>query len=240
MSLDFALEALNKILAVLPTTLMLFIFSVLLGLVFALIVLWMRMSSNRLLSGIAKTYIFIFRGTPLLIQIFLIFYGLAQFQFMKESWFWLVLKNRIASAVFVMALCTAAYQAEILRGGLLAVSTKEIEAARAIGMSGFKLLYRIIAPIALRQALPAYSTEVILTLKSTSLAGLIGVVEMTGIAQKIGRQALLDVPVLALAGIIYIALSYVIIFLLGLAERQLSPHLRFMPPSAQTPRTIVG
>ena len=117
MTLDFALEALSKILAVLPTTLLLFIFSVLLGLVFALIVLWMRMSSNGLLSGIAKTYIFIFRGTPLLIQIFLIFYGLAQFQFMKESWFWLVLKNRIASAVFVMALCTAAYQAEILRGG---------------------------------------------------------------------------------------------------------------------------
>ena len=98
MTLDFALEALSKILAVLPTTLLLFIFSVLLGLVFALIVLWMRMSSNGLLSGIAKTYIFIFRGTPLLIQIFLIFYGLAQFQFMKESWFWLVLKNRIASA----------------------------------------------------------------------------------------------------------------------------------------------
>jgi len=158
MSLDFALEALSKILAVLPTTLMLFIFSVLLGLAFALIVLWMRMSNNRLLVGLAKAYIFTFRGTPLLIQMFLIFYGLAQFQFFHLPVFWVILANRFWTAVMCLAFCTAAYSAEIFRGGLMAVPSKEIEAGRAIGMSGFKLLRRIIAPSALRQALPAYST----------------------------------------------------------------------------------
>jgi octopine/nopaline transport system permease protein len=107
-------------------------------------------------------------------------------------------------------------------------------------MSDFKLLRRIIAPIALRQALPAYSTEVVLMLKSTSLAGLIGIVEMTGVAQKLGRKSLEDVGVLALAGVIYLIVSFIIILLMGLLERKLSPHLRVMPPRAQTPRTIVG
>jgi octopine/nopaline transport system permease protein len=240
MNMPFILDTLRQILAVLPTTLALFALSVPIGCFFALVLVWMRMGSNRILSGFARSYIFVFRGTPLLIQMFLIFYGLAQFQFFHLPPFWWILVNRFATAVLALALCTAAYSAEIFRGGLLAVPSKEIEAARAIGMSGFKLLRRIIAPIALRQALPAYSTEVVLMLKSTSLAGLIGIVEMTGVAQKLGRRSLEDVGVLALAGVIYLVVSFIIILLMGLLERKLSPHLGVMPPRAQTPRTIVG
>jgi octopine/nopaline transport system permease protein len=240
MNMPFILDTLRQILAVLPTTLALFALSVPIGCFFALVLVWMRMSSNRILSGFSRSYIFVFRGTPLLIQMFLIFYGLAQFQFFHLPPFWWILVNRFATAVLALALCTAAYSAEIFRGGLLAVPSKEIEAARAIGMSGFKLLRRIIAPIALRQALPAYSTEVVLMLKSTSLAGLIGIVEMTGVAQKLGRRSLEDVGVLALAGLIYLVVSFIIILLMGLLERKLSPHLGVMPPRAQTPRTIVG
>jgi len=240
MNMPFILDTLRQILAVLPTTLALFALSVPIGCFFALVLVWMRMSSNRFLSGFARSYIFVFRGTPLLIQMFLIFYGLAQFQFFHLPPFWWILVNRFATAVLALSLCTAAYSAEIFRGGLLAVPSKEIEAARAIGMSGFKLLRRIIAPIALRQALPAYSTEVVLMLKSTSLAGLIGIVEMTGVAQKLGRRSLEDVGVLALAGVIYLVVSFIIILLMGLLERKLSPHLGVMPPRAQTPRTIVG
>jgi octopine/nopaline transport system permease protein len=92
----------------------------------------------------------------------------------------------------------------------------------------------------LRQALPAYSTEVVLMLKSTSLAGLLGVVEMTGVAQNVGRRTLHEVSTLCLAGVVYLAIGFLVILLLGWFERLLSPHLRVMPPSAQTPRTIVG
>ncbi|CAM5773554.1 nopaline transport system permease protein NocM [Labrys miyagiensis] len=240
MDTNFLVTSFQQILTVLPTTMLLFVLSVPIGAVLAVLLLWMRMSPNRFLSRFAKTYIFFFRGTPLLIQMFLIFYGLAQFQFFHLPPMWWVLASRFGTAVLCLALCTAAYSAEIFRGGLLAVPAREIEAARAIGMSGFKLLRRIIAPIALRQALPAYSTEVVLMLKSTSLAGLIGVVEMTGVAQAIGRRTLHEVATLALAGIVYLAVGFVIILLLGWVERILSPHLRVMPPSAQTPRKIVG
>ena len=237
---NFLITTFQQILKVLPTTLALFALSVPIGAVFAVLILWMRMSANPVLSGIAKTYIFFFRGTPLLIQMFLIFYGLAQFQFFHLPVFWVILANRFWTAVMCLAFCTAAYSAEIFRGGLMAVPSKEIEAGRAIGMSGFKLLRRIIAPSALRQALPAYSTEVVLMLKSTSLAGLIGVVEMTGVAQTIGRKTLHEVATLGLAGIVYLAVGFLVILLLGWIERMMSPHLRVMPPSAQTPRTIVG
>jgi octopine/nopaline transport system permease protein len=240
MDSNFLITTFQEILKVLPVTLGLFALSVPIGAVFAVFILWMRMSTNPILSGFAKTYIFFFRGTPLLIQMFLIFYGLAQFQFFHLPMFWVILANRFWTTVMCLAFCTAAYSAEIFRGGLLAVPSKEIEAGRAIGMSGFKLLRRIVAPSALRQALPAYSTEVVLMLKSTSLAGLLGVVEMTGIAQKIGRQTLHEVLTLCLAGIVYLVVGFLIILLLGWFERLLSPHLRVMPPSAQTPRTIVG
>jgi octopine/nopaline transport system permease protein len=237
---NFLVTTFQQILSVLPTTLELFVLSVPLGALFAVFVLWMRMSANPVLSRIAKTYIFFFRGTPLLIQMFLIFYGLAQFQFFHLPIFWVILANRFWTAVVCLAFCTAAYSAEIFRGGLMAVPAKEIEAGRAIGMSGFKLLRRIIAPSALRQALPAYSTEVVLMLKSTSLAGLLGVKEMTGVAQDVGRRTLHEVATLGLAGIVYLAIGFIAILLLGWVERKLSPHLRVMPPSAQTPRTIVG
>ncbi|RFB75653.1 ABC transporter permease [Methylovirgula sp. 4M-Z18] len=240
MDMNFLVTTFQQILAVLPTTLALFALCVPIGAVLAMLILWMRMSANPILSGLAKTYIFFFRGTPLLIQMFLIFYGLAQFMFFHLPPMWWVLASRFWTAVMCLAFCTAAYSAEIFRGGLLAVPAKEIEAARAIGMSGFKLLRRIIAPNALRQALPAYSTEVVLMLKSTSLAGLIGVVEMTGVAQAVGRRTLHEVATLALTGIIYLTVGFLAILALGWVERLLSPHLRFMPPSAQTPRTIVG
>ena len=108
MNMPFILDTLRQILAVLPTTLALFALSVPIGCFFALVLVWMRMSSNRILSGFARSYIFVFRGTPLLIQMFLIFYGLAQFQFFHLPPFWWILVNRFATAVLALALCTAA------------------------------------------------------------------------------------------------------------------------------------
>jgi octopine/nopaline transport system permease protein len=139
--------------------------------------------------------------------------------------------------VLSLALCTAGYTAEIIRGGLMAVPVGQIEAGYSIGLSGFSLLRRIIGPIALRQCLPAYSTEAVLLVKSTALASLVTVWEVTGVAQQIIQQTYRTTEVFICAALIYLFLNFVIVRLLGLLERRLSRHLRAMPVNA-APRAI--
>jgi octopine/nopaline transport system permease protein len=177
----------------------------------------------------ARGYILVFRGSPLLIQMFLVYYGLSQFPEVRHSFVWPVLREPFYCAVISLALCTGGYTAEIFRGGLLSVPQREIEAGRAIGMSGFKLFRRIIAPIALRQALPAYSTEIVLMMKSTSLASLVTVWEVTGVAQRLISQSYRTMEVFLCAAAIYLVLNFIIIRFMGLIEYRLSPHLRRRP-----------
>jgi octopine/nopaline transport system permease protein len=171
----------------------------------------------------------VFRGSPLLIQTFLLYYGVSQFVEVRQSIFWPVLRDPFNSAVISLALCTAGYTAEIFRGGLLAVPAREIEAARAVGMSGLTLFRRIIAPIALRQALPAYSTEIVLMMKATSLASLVTVWEVTGIAGKIITHSYRTLEVFVCAAAIYLVLNFVVIRLMRYLEYLISPHLRGRP-----------
>eukprot|EP01132_Coremiostelium_polycephalum_P007180 gene7180-8842_t len=178
----------KTLLAAVPMTLALFFLSIFFGGLLALLIVWMRVAKNPILSNFAKGYIFVFRGSPLLIQMFLVFYGLGQFGFIRYSFLWPFLREPFVCAVLSLALCTAGYTAEIFRGGLRAVSVKEIEAARSIGMSGFLLVRRIIGPIAFRHALPAYSTEIVMMVKSTALASLVTVWEVTGVAQRLISQ----------------------------------------------------
>ena len=127
---------------------------------------------------------------------------------------------------------TAGYTAEIIRGGLMAVPVGQIEAGYAIGLSGFSLLRRVIGPIALRQCLPAYSTEAVLLVKSTALASLVTVWEVTGVAQQIIQQTYRTTEVFICAALIYLFLNFVIVRLLGLLEVRLSRHLRAAPVQA--------
>src|SRR5690606_15643721 len=130
--------------------------------VFAMILALMRMSQIGVLDAIAHAYVFVFRGTPLLVQIFLIYYGLGQFRpTLQELGLWTFFREPYWCAIFALTLNTAAYTSEIFRGGLQAVPHQQVEAARACGMSGFLLFRRIIFPIAIRQALPAYGSEII-------------------------------------------------------------------------------
>jgi octopine/nopaline transport system permease protein len=225
----FLLDTTSKILAALPTTLALFICCVSLGCVFALGLTAMRVSNYPLLSGFAKVYIFIFRGSPLLVQMFLIYYGLGQFAAIRQSFAWVILRDPFDCAVLSLALCTAGYQAEIMRGSLQAVPAREIEAARAIGMSGFLLLRRIIIPIAIRQALPTYSTEMVLMVKSTALASLVTVWEMTGIAQRLITQTYRTMEIFLITAAIYLLLNFVLVRMFALLDYWLSPHLRARP-----------
>jgi octopine/nopaline transport system permease protein len=221
-----------KLCAALPVTLGLFICSFLCGGVLAVGVLALRMSRWPLLSGVAKGYILVFRGSPLLIQLFLIYYGLGQFGVIRHSFLWPLLREPFICAVLALALCTAAYTAEILRGALLAVPSGQIEAGQACGMSRFLLLRRIIAPVMLRYALPAYSTEAILLVKSTALASLVTVWDVTGVAQQIIQRTYRTMEVFLCAAVIYLLLNFIIVQLYALLERRLTPHTR------QTPATV--
>ena len=226
MDISFLCQTMLTLLKALPMTLALFSLSVAMGCILALVICWMRISGNPIVSGIAKGYIFIFRGSPLLIQMFLIFYGLGQFGFIRHSIVWPFLREPFICAVLSLALCDAGYSAEIFRGSIRAVSPKEIEAARSIGMSGFLLVRRIIAPIALRHALPSYSTEVVLMMKSTALASLVTVWEVTGVAQRLISQTYRTMEVFLCAAVIYLILNFIIVQAFELLERYLSAHRR--------------
>src|SRR5215212_11187369 len=151
MDLAFMAETFVRLLDGLPLTLNLAFTAVALGVVFALLLALMRMSGVAVLDWLARIYVFVFRGTPLLVQIFLIYYGLGQFRpTLQELGLWSFVREPYWCALAALTLNTAAYSSEIVRGGLLAVPHEQIEAARACGMSGLLLFRRIVCPIALR------------------------------------------------------------------------------------------
>lgn len=238
MDFTFMRETFDRLIVGLPLTLNLAFTSLAIGAVLAMLLALMRMSGVALLDGIARGYVFVFRGSPLLVQIFLIYYGFGQFRSFLDAWgLWTIFREPYWCAILALALNTAAYGSEIIRGGLLSVPAQQVEAARACGMSGFLLFRRIIFPIALRQALPAYGSEIILMVKATSLASIITMTEITGIAAKIISQTFRAVEVFLVAGVIYLALTFLITRAIMALEWWLSPHLRRPPsiePTAET------
>jgi len=167
------------------------------------------------------SYIFFFRGTPLLVQLFLVYYGLAQFDSVRESALWPYLRDPFWCATATMTLHTAAYIAEILRGAIQAVPPGEIEAARALGMSKPKALFYIILPRAARIGLPAYSNEVILMLKASALASTVTLLELTGMARTIIARTYLPVEIFFAAGLFYLLMAYILVRGFKLLERWL-------------------
>jgi len=156
-------------------TFQLIFISAILGMILAVILLLMRISNKWYLNYLAQLYIYIFRGTPILVQLFIIYYGLPQFEFVRESFLWPVLRDGFGCAVVALFLNSAAYTTEILRGGVLSVDKGLVEAASALGLSKRQSFIHITAPIAIRLSLPAYSNEFISLLKSTALASTITV-----------------------------------------------------------------
>jgi octopine/nopaline transport system permease protein len=185
-----------------------------------------RVTGIGLLELIARVYIFIFRGAPLLVQLFVVYYGLSSFPVVRASIFWPFLRDAFNCATLSCALCTAAYQSEIFRGALAGVPHGQVEAARACGMSSFLLFRRVIFPIALRQALPAYSTEVISMIKATALVSLVTLWDVMSVALKIRNDTLVTYTPLLIAGAIYFVVNYLIARAFIFIEQWLSPHLR--------------
>jgi octopine/nopaline transport system permease protein len=222
-------EALQKLLAGVPLTLELALLATTLGAVLALLLALMRASGNAVLDAAARLYVFAFRGSPLLVQIFLIYYGLGQFRAVRLSVLWPFLREPFWCAVLALTLNTAAYASEIIRGGLAAVPHGEVEAARACGMSRGLAFRRIVLPLAIRQALPAYGNELVLMVKATSLASIITLMEITGIAAKLVSDTYRVIEVFVVAGALYLAINFVLTRLVMAAEYRLTPHLRPAP-----------
>jgi octopine/nopaline transport system permease protein len=231
----FMAETFVNLAAGIPLTLNLAASAVALGLGIALLLALMRLSGVPALDWTASLYVFVFRGTPLLVQIFLIYYGLGQFKAIRTSVLWPFLREPYWCAILALTLNTAAYASEIIRGGLLSVPGGQIEAARACGMSRLLLLRRILLPLAIRQALPGYSNEMISMIKATSLASIITLMEVTGIAAKIISETYRAIEVFIVAGSIYLAINFALTRLVMLAEYRLTPHLRAPAQPATVP-----
>ena len=195
--------------------------SVIAGLIVAIPLGIARSSRLLYVRSLPYAYIFFFRGTPLLIQLFLVYYGLGQFEAVRDSVLWPYLRSPFWCAVITMTLHTAAYIAEILRGAIQAIPPGEIEAARALGMSRFKTLIHIVLPRAARIGLPAYSNEVILMLKASSLASTVTLLELTGMTRTIIARTYQTVDMFLIAGVIYLVMSFVLIQGFKLLERWL-------------------
>ncbi len=189
-----------------------------------------RLSRNRLLWMPAYGYMLYFRGTPLLVQLFLVYYGSGQFQpFFDELGIWFLFREAYFCAVLTLALNTAAYTAEILRGAILAVSRGEVEAARSLGMSGPLLYRRIILPKAFRLALPAYTNEAVFLLQATSLVSIITLLDLTGVARIIVARSFEPYKLYITAGLIYLVITYTFVLVSRHVEHRLSAHLREQP-----------
>ena len=184
----------------------------------------MRVSDRQAVRSGALAYTYFFRGTPFLAQLFLIYYGLAQFGWIRDSALWPVLREPWPCALIALSLNMAAYVAELLRGGLQGVPHGEREAGVAMGMSPAVLYRRILLPRAFRIILPALGNEIILQLKSTALVSTITLLDITGTARRIATRTYSTDPLLV-AGLIYIVLTYGIARLIRLGERRLNRHV---------------
>ncbi|MGV2100331.1 ABC transporter permease [Rhizobium sp. 21-4511-3d] len=226
MDWQFLFETFVSLVSAIPLTLELAATSIALGAVLALAIALCRLSRNKALEWFARSYVFVFRGTPLLVQIFLLYYGLGQFPAVRHSIFWPFLREPYWCAVLALTMNTAAYASEIIRGGLLSVPFGQIEAARACGMPRLMQFRRIVLPLAVRQALPGYSNEMISMVKATSLASIITLMEVTGVAARIISESYRAIEVFIVAGAIYLAINFLLTRLVHLVEYWLSPHLR--------------
>jgi His/Glu/Gln/Arg/opine family amino acid ABC transporter permease subunit len=236
--MDWALmsDSLPRFLDGAALSLKLSVLSLILGGALAVPLALARVSRQRLFWLPAYGYIFFFRGTPLLVQLYLIYYGSGQFEFIQHSLLWPVLREPFQCALIAFTLNTAAYQAEILRGGIEAVLAGEIEAARAVGMSRALIMRRIVLPQAFRLALPAYGNEIILVVKSTSLASTITLLDLTGVARSIVAESFAVYEAFLEAGLIYLALTFIVTRLVHAGEHRLMRHLRPQAIAAARPQ----
>ena len=229
--LSFLAETMLRLLTGVPLTLSLAGLSIAAGALLAVLLTIARQASP-LLGALVRGYVFVLRGTPLLVQLFLIYYGLSQFPEVRQSVLWPFLRQPYWCAILAFSLNTAAYGSEILRGGLLAVPQGTVEAGQALGLSRPQLYRTVILPLAVRLALPAYGNEIVIMVKSTALASIVTLMEVTGIAHELIADTFRAFEVFGCAGAIYLSINAAIAATVHRLERALSVP----DPSMDRPR----
>ena len=222
MDIELITNSFPKLLSATVTTLKLLSVSLVIGLHLGLFFAILRIKKNIILGKLAYSYSYIFRGTPLLVQIFIIYYGLGQLEFIRASFLWTFLKEPYWCAVIAFALNTGAYTSEILRSAFQTIKLGFIEAGKSLGLSDKIIFYKIQIPIAIRQSLPAYGNEIILMLKGTSLASTVTIMDLTGVAKYIISTTFKPIEVFIIAGSIYLFLTYIIHNVIKFLEKKYS------------------
>ena len=222
MDLDLMITSFPKLLNATLITLKLLSVSLVLGLFLGLFFAILRLNKNSFINKFAYGYSYIFRGTPLLVQIFIIYFGLGQIESLRSSFLWVVLKEPYWCAIIAFALNTGAYTSEILRSAFQTIKPGFIEAGKSLGIQSKIIFYKIQVPIAIRQSLPAYGNEIILMLKGTSLASTVTLMDLTGVAKYIISTTFKPIEIFIVAGSIYLIITFVIHNLIKFLEKKYS------------------
>ena len=226
MDLSIIFENIGIYLEGLKTTAWLVSLSLLLGLLLAVPLAVLRTAKSYAVQAPIRAYVYFFRGTPLLVQMFIVYYGFGQFDAIKTSLVWPLFKEAWFCALFTFTLNTGAYTTEILRGAIEATPHGEIEAAKAAGMSRLLMLRRIVLPSAFRRALPQYGNEIIFMLHGSAIASVITIVDITGAARIINSRFYSPYEAFLTAAVFYMTLTFMIVFLVKRLEGHWFAHLR--------------
>ena len=222
MDFDLMITSLPKLLSAAVITLKLLSASLIIGLCIGFLFAVLRLNKNLFINKFAYGYSYLFRGTPLLVQIFIIYYGLGQIEWLRSTFLWVILKEPYWCAIIAFALNTGAYTSEILRSAFQTIKPGIIEAGKSLGISSKIILYKIQIPVAIRQSLPAYGNEIILMMKGTSLASTVTLMDITGVAKHIVSTTYKPLEVFLLAGGIYLLMTFIIHNLIKYLERKYS------------------
>jgi arginine transport system permease protein len=218
------LAYLPQLMSGLSITLILMLASVVTGLALAILMTMASYSDKWLLRKFVDIIVFFIRGTPLLVQIFLIYYGIGQFAFIRDSFLWFILREPMTCAIIALSLNSACYTTILLQGAIASVPKNEIAACEAIGMSKWLAFRRIIFPRAFRLAIPAYSNEVIMILKGTSLASTITLLDLMGMTQQLIGETYATVEFYLAAAVIYLLLNGIISLIFKCLQKKASVY----------------
>ena len=222
MDIDLMISSFPKLINATLVTLKLLSASLLIGIFLGLFFAILRINKNVFVNQFAYGYSYIFRGTPLLVQIFIIYFGLGNIEWLRTTFLWSILKEPYWCAIIAFALNTGAYTSEILRSAFQTIKPGVIEAGKSLGISNSMIFYKIQIPIAIRQSLPAYGNEIILMLKGTSLASTVTLMDITGVAYKIVSTTFRPLEVFIVAGSIYLFMTFLIHNLIKYLEKKYS------------------
>ncbi|WP_440920817.1 ABC transporter permease [Candidatus Pelagibacter sp.] len=222
MDLELMINSLPKLLNAAVITLKLLSVSLIIGLFIGLFFAILRLNQNIFINRFAYGYSYVFRGTPLLVQIFIIYFGLGQIEYLRSTVLWVILKEPYWCAIIAFALNTGAYTSEILRSAFQTIKPGIIEAGKSLGISNKVIFYKIQIPIAIRQSLPAYGNEIILMMKGTSLASTVTIMDLTGVAKYIISTTFKPIEVFIVAGGIYLFMTFIIHNVIKFLEKKYS------------------